>query len=88
MNEAEILRMYKGAEHIIQLVAPTGEFDQSSLPRAVLAVEYCENGTIGGFIRRLQGSNIQLPNRMLWAMFLCRKSPQDLGVSDVWLTTV
>ncbi len=39
----------------------------------VVAMEYLENGTFMRLMDRARTSDIHLPNRMLWRLFLCRE---------------
>ncbi|KAI8634187.1 hypothetical protein F5Y19DRAFT_412301 [Xylariaceae sp. FL1651] len=43
----------------------------AGLAGPILVMEYLENGTIGSLIRRLQESDTIVPNRILWAFYLC-----------------
>ncbi|KAK7750984.1 hypothetical protein SLS62_007117 [Diatrype stigma] len=70
-NELSTLQNFESAWHVNSTVAPTGSIDEASLPQLVVAIEYCDNGTVQQLMQRLRRAGIQLPNRMLWAMFLC-----------------
>ncbi|KAI0102923.1 hypothetical protein GGR51DRAFT_562128 [Nemania sp. FL0031] len=106
-NEVAVLKRFRGAEHIVRLVAShsgapqtSGLLDESKrlarlalratrrvwrgspwtsnydsllkgISGPVLIVEYLENGSLGSLLARLMGTDILLPNRILWSFCLC-----------------
>lgn len=49
---------------------------QGGFQHEYMILEYMENGTLGTFLKRVEGWII--PNRMLWRIFLCSKLEQRL----------
>ncbi|KAI0130527.1 hypothetical protein BJ170DRAFT_594036 [Xylariales sp. AK1849] len=88
-NEIKYLSSYRGAMHIVQLVAfrdrsytPTltetlanrlllGGKYLNDLPGPTMVLESLENGNLARLIQRASASAERIPNRMLWAIFLC-----------------
>lgn len=78
--EAGCLKKLRGAAHIVQAIAmrdvpvePSGNAKGKRLSRPVLVTECLQNGTIEAFIDRAEFGLESVPNRILWAIFLCRK---------------
>lgn len=113
IDEIKVLRNFRGAAHIVQLLAPTTDGpppDEASTPMAwfktftveagptgtlrkivknilrpppawytigpglsapALVLEYVENGSLFDLLTRISKLGIAVPNRMLWAFFLC-----------------
>ncbi|KAI1659715.1 kinase-like domain-containing protein [Daldinia decipiens] len=72
-NENRILRMLRGAKHIIQLYRTFSSI-RNPIDRArgrTVMMEWAPNGTLGNFIRRLARSRDHQSNRMLHMLFMC-----------------
>ncbi|KAI1386479.1 kinase-like domain-containing protein [Hypoxylon trugodes] len=69
--EIQLLQRLAGAPHIMQLFA----IRDNPLLRAgigpVLIVENLRGGTLNRFLKQLDELQIELPNRVLWAILLC-----------------
>jgi len=72
-NERKWLKQLEGAQHIIRLLA--FEVDKTKVSRPATVLEYAENGDIHGFYEKAAEEEMNVPNRVLWSMFLCRKYP-------------
>lgn len=40
----------------------------------MLTLEYMKNGDLWGFIRKVSMAGQRIPNKILWKVFICRKS--------------
>ncbi|KAI1637990.1 kinase-like domain-containing protein [Biscogniauxia mediterranea] len=73
-NELNWLQKMQYVKHIVNLVTVTNnpilpQNGQGGLGGVSIIMEYMENGTIRQFLDRASGET--LPNRLLWAIFLC-----------------
>lgn len=74
-QEISWLRTLRGCAHIIQFIGaetvPSGP-TQNSL-RPVLITEFMENGSVMDFSDRVVDDRNDIPNRILWFVFMCRE---------------
>ncbi|KAI2776783.1 kinase-like domain-containing protein [Daldinia loculata] len=71
-NENRILRMLRGAKHIVQLYRTSGIRNPIDRARGrTVIMEWAPNGTLGNFITRLARSRDHQSNRMLHILFMC-----------------
>ncbi|KAI5925938.1 kinase-like domain-containing protein [Camillea tinctor] len=68
-NEFRWLRKLGGPEHIVQLI--TCEVDEEQIPRPALVLEFLEGGDVGQLCLKLRRAKRDMPNRVLWSIFLC-----------------
>lgn len=82
-REIGVLNQLRGSAHIVQIVAAedipvpvdssSGNQKGKRLKRPVLVTEYLQNGTLDEFMNRVIDNGHEVPNRILWSIFLCRK---------------
>ncbi|KAI0412627.1 kinase-like domain-containing protein [Xylaria grammica] len=73
-RERQSLRPLVWAQHSVTLLAVQFESENAEwLKKNTIITEYLENGTLSSLKRRLGGGypRRKLPNRVLWAIFLC-----------------
>ncbi|KAH9905434.1 kinase-like domain-containing protein [Xylariomycetidae sp. FL2044] len=67
-EELEALKMLRGAQHIVQLFGP-GSVDINGRP--CLLMEFVGYGTLRELLYRFTDNDRQMPQRLLWNIFLC-----------------
>ncbi|KAI0410810.1 hypothetical protein F5X98DRAFT_80002 [Xylaria grammica] len=70
-NEIKWLGVLKHAKHVVDVLSIRNgpNAGLTGLDRVFIILEHLENGSLYQFLRRT--SNIVLPNRILWSLFLC-----------------
>ncbi|KAK7745731.1 RNA-splicing factor [Diatrype stigma] len=83
-GEIKWLNKLRGSAHIVQIVAAKDiPVDPGQGPRGrrnarpVLVTEFMQNGTLDEFFNRVMDSEEEIPNRILWSIFLCHTT--DVG---------